>query len=214
MASQGSDKLRDILAAAKEKSLAAQAAAAAGVAGAPAATNRVEALLDRNEVLPDPRALARLYRDKTLVERLPDDEEHAVGPAPGAPVTGTAIYSPPVAPPVRPVEAPEPEPRRPPLSPTQIREVMSELQAQFPSGTYQTFEARPLPDDVIPTSEDPDGMAAEPIEEPREIFYMLGAVLALVIIVVFVLLALNGPLRYRPPAGRATPGPSASASKK
>ena len=220
MASQGSDKLKAILAAAQEKARAAQAAAAAESA-APSETKRVEALLDRNEALPDPRALARLYREKTLVERLPEDEEQAVGaapapaPAPAAPAPAPEereVYRPPAtaAVPKPPPVDDRAEPKRPPLSPSQIREVMNELQAQFPSGTYQTFEAKPLPEDHIPLPELPEDETAEVLEEPREIFYILGTLIALVVIAVFVLLALNGPLRYRPPAGGATPSPSAS----
>ena len=81
VASQGSDKLKAILAQAQETARAAQAAQAAMPAPT---TERVEALLDRDEALPDSRALARLYRSKDLVERLPDDEASATPPAPAA----------------------------------------------------------------------------------------------------------------------------------
>ncbi|MGI8609886.1 MAG: hypothetical protein ACR2MY_11760 [Candidatus Dormibacteria bacterium] len=209
MSSQSSDKLKTILAAAKERSLAAQAAAAAPPN---AETHRVDALLDRTESLPDPRALSRLYRDKELVDRLPDDEEQAIGPSTSTPPTDSrapAVYSPPVATAISGGTEAATQPRRPPLSPTQIREVMQELQEHFSSGTYRTFEAKPLPDDVIPMTDDPEEETVAVPEEPREIFYILGAVLALGIIAVFVILALNGPLRYRAPAGGATPSPSA-----
>ncbi|HEV1997166.1 MAG TPA: hypothetical protein VGR61_03420, partial [Candidatus Dormibacteraeota bacterium] len=141
-------------------------------------------------------------------------EEHPVGPGRAAVPAGRAVHSSPAAPAIAPADAAAPEPMRPSLSATQIREVMNELQAKFPSGTYKTFEPKPLPDDVIPMPEDPDEAAVVPVEEPREIFYILGAVLALVIIAVFVLLALNGPLRYRPPAGGASPSPSVSSAKR
>ena len=220
MASQGSDKLKAILAQAQEKARAAQAATAAAAAAAPAETRRVEALLDRNEALPDPRALSRLYRNKELVERLPDDEDQAVGaastpppaptppppPAPESPVAAAAV-------PVVRDDRDTAQPKRPPLSPAQIRDVMNELQAQFPSAPYQTFEARPLPDDVIPMPDEPEDETAVVLAEPNEAFYIVGALVALVVIGVFVLLALNGPLRYRPPAGAASPAPSASAHR-
>jgi hypothetical protein len=212
LASQGSDKLKAILAAAQEKARAAQAAAATETSPV-GETTRVEALLDRNEALPDPRALARLYREKELVERLPEDEEQAVGPAPSAPPAAPGptpeVYSPPVAA-AAPLADPHPEPRRPPLSPAQIREVMNELQSQFPSGVYQTFEAKPLPDDVIPMPEEDDDRALEQLQEVNESFYILGALFAFAVVGVFVFLALNGPLRYRPPAAGPTPSPSAS----
>ncbi|MFN2465042.1 MAG: hypothetical protein ABR598_02115 [Candidatus Dormibacteria bacterium] len=182
MASQGSDKLKAIIAEARDR---AEAARAAGPAPRTAAeTRRIEALLDRGEALPDPRALARLYQSKELVEKLPDDEDET--PSTQAPPSDAA-------------------PGRPPLSPAQVREVMSELTEQFTANTYMTYEAKPLPEDVIPVPEEAEAFATE---EPNELFYLAGAIVAIVVIGVFVLLALNGPLRYRPPAGGATPSPS------
>ena len=87
---------------------------------------------------------------------------------------------------------------------------MKELQQQFTTNTYKTYEAKPNPVDVIPMPEE-DEEQAEVIEETNELYYVAGALIALVLIWVFVVLALNGPLRYRPPAGRPSPGPSASA---
>jgi len=155
-------------------------------------------LLDRNQALPDARALARLYRNNELVDRLPEDDEHPLvvipKPVPAVPVD----------------HAP---PGRPPLSPVQIREVMNELQAQFPSRTYRTFEARPLPEDVIPMpNQDADEEAGE-LEGINQPFYILGALLLLAVVGVLVYLALNGQLLSHPPAGGATPAPSVSAPR-
>jgi hypothetical protein len=66
--------------------------------------------------------------------------------------------------------------------------------------------------DVIPMPEE-EVDPAELVEEPNELFYVLGAVVALVVIGVFVVLALNGPLRYRPPAAGPSASPSASARR-
>jgi hypothetical protein len=219
MASQRSDKLKEILAQAQHKARAAQAAQAA--APALTETDRIESLLDRNEALPDSRALARLYRSKDLVERLPDDEDSATpaspAVAPEAPSAPLVAESPEPAPgdatgAPDPAQAARQAPARPPLSPAQIREVMNELREQFTSGTYMTYEAKPNPVDVIPMPED-DYVAPEPVEETNELFYVVGAVIALAVIGIFVLLAFNGPLRYRPPAGGAAPSPSASANR-
>jgi hypothetical protein len=190
LASQGSDKLTAILAEARAK---AEAARAAGPPQrTPAETRRVEALLDRNEALPDSRALARLYQSQELVEKLPEDEDSS--PPPAAP-------------------GPEPSasagPSRPPLSRAQIREVMNELTEQFTGNSYVTYEAKPLPLEVIPMAAS-DGPEVVPIEEPNELFYIVGAVVAMLVIGIFLVLALNGPLRYHPPAGGPSPSPSAS----
>ncbi|MEA2684345.1 MAG: hypothetical protein QOK05_2673 [Chloroflexota bacterium] len=224
MASQGSDKLKAMLALAQERARAAQATLAA--VPTDAETNRVESLLDRNEALPDPRALSRLYLSKDLVERLPDDEDSAsppsptpelspqpapavaVAPAPAMPAEATPGTAEPAAEPQR----KEAAPARPPMSPAQIREVMRELHEQFASNSYVTYEAKPLPVDVIPMPEE-EVDPAELVEEPNELFYVLGAVVALVVIGVFVVLALNGPLRYRPPAAGPSASPSASARR-
>jgi hypothetical protein len=215
MASQGSDKLKAILADARAKADAARAAG--GPERTPAETRRIEALLDRNEALPDPRALARMYQSKELVEKLPDDEESA----PNAPSTAPDAASP--APRPVTVEAPAeatPDRRgteeaayaRPPLSPAQIREVMNELKEQFTGGSYVTYEAKALPEDVIPMPEEETDETV-PIEEPNELFYIAGAVIAMVVIGIFVVLALNGPLRYQPPPGGSSPSPAASAHR-
>lgn len=226
MASQGSDKLKAILAQALEKARAAQAARAAEPA--PTQTQRVEALLDRNEALPDSRALARLYRSKDLVERLPDDEDSPTPQSPAAaelpPVSRLMVAAEPKdldpvaieAPALEPPTAPSPDaaPSRPPLSPAQIREVMKELQDQFTSNTYMTYEAKPRPVDVIPMPEvEEEEETVVPMEEPNEAFYVAGALIALLVIGVFFVLALNGPLRYRPPASGPGPSPSASAPR-
>lgn len=214
MASQGSDKLKAILAQAQAKAQAVQATQAA--LPELARTDRVEALLDRNEALPDPRALARMYRSHDLVARLPEDEDSAV---PDAPVAPANVPAPPPPLPALPdaAEAARVAPRlpdRPPLSPAQIREVMNELRGQFTPGSYMTYEATPNPVDVIPMPEDDEvgaGPVEEPLEEPSERFYLAGALIAMAVIGIFVLLALNGPLRYRPPAAVPSSSPSASA---
>ncbi|MDQ6746647.1 MAG: hypothetical protein M3010_00870 [Candidatus Dormibacteraeota bacterium] len=202
MSPEVSDKLKAILEDARARAQRAQAAAAAPPNAVE--TNRVEALLGRDEALPDPRALARLYREKGLAERLPDDEGAAgspVAPAENAP----PVYEAPGSP-----GSDRVPPARPPLSPAQIREVMSELQEQFTPRSYLTFEAKPLPEDVIPMAED-DPLEPEAAPEPSERFYLAGALIAMVVIGIFVVLALNGPLRYKPPPGGPTPSPSASA---
>lgn len=210
MASQRSDKLKAILAQAQQKAQAAQATRAATPALAP--TDGIEALLDHNAALPDPRALARLYRSHDLVVRLPEDDDSAV---PAAPVAVAESPPPPPAAAELPYAA-EPAPAapgppdRPPLSPAQIREVMNELRGQFTAGSYMTYEAKPNPVDVIPMPEE-DEVVAAPIVELNERFYIAGALIALAVIGIFFLLALNGPLRYRPPAAGPSPGPSASA---
>jgi hypothetical protein len=190
--SQGSDRLRAILASAKEKAQAAQAALPQGHAAAE--TRGVEALLDRNEALPDPRALARMYRERELVERLPEDEEHTPAPATAA-APGAAA-----------------EPARPHLSPAQIRAVMNELQERFTAGTYEVYEPTRRPDEFIPaTYQEWEEDVAPPLEAPSGTVYIAGAVGALLIIGVLVLLAIYGPLLSRPPAG-ATPTPTATVS--
>jgi hypothetical protein len=211
--SQGSDRLKAILAEAKAKASAAQAAGP--TEASVAETQRVEALLDRNEALPDPRALSRLYRSKDLVERLPEDEDSAPA-TPGIYRAQPGVIHPPPrgadAAPTEVAAAPEPradEVKRPPLSPAQIREVVEQLKERFGEGSYTTYEPKALPVEVIPSLEEPEA-EVEAIEEPREIFYIVGTVVALVVIGVFVLLALNGPLRYRPPAG---PSPSPTTSR-
>ena len=206
MTSQGSDKLKAILAAAGARARAAQATATAAAGEAAAETSRPEALLDRNEALPDSRALARLYRNNELVERLPEDEEHPVAPI--------STAAPPAIPATRAPSAPghdRAEPGHPPLSPAQIRDVMTELEARFPSRSYRTFEAKPLPEDVIPMP--PDEGDGEAVQETNQPFYILGAILALAVIGVFVYLALNGQLQRHPPTGGATPAPSVSAHR-
>gem|GEM_PF-3543402 len=189
-----------------------EAARGAGsAAGATRETQRVETLLDRNEALPDPRALARMYKQKSLLERLPDDDDHApspAGPQPDSeevlPDRGRPVYTPPTA------KAPgaDTRPSHAPLSPAQIREVMNDLREQFTAHEYATYEARSLPEDVIPFDDEPDADGPPP-GEPREIFYVIGTIVAILVIGVFILLALGGPLRYRPPA--STPSPHASA---
>jgi hypothetical protein len=214
MASQGSDKLKAILADARAKAEAARAAG--GPEGSPTETRRIEALLDRNGALPDPRALARMYQSKELVEKLPDDEEStpsAPSTAPAAALPASRRAAPEAPPEATPAgrDTEEAAYARPPLSPAQIREVMNELKEQFTGGSYVTYEAKALPEDVIPMAEEEIDETV-PIEEPNELFYIAGAVIAMVVIGIFVVLALNGPLRYKPPPA-SPPSPSASAHR-
>src|SRR5258708_5686256 len=126
--SQGSDKLRDILRRAKERS--------AGTIAAPAAQERaqseagIESLLDRTQPLPDPRALSRLYKEQALASRLPESIDGDVAPA--APGVSTADDTPP--PPVWAEEAAAPVPSQPSMSAAEIKEVMRTLQSEFGKG--------------------------------------------------------------------------------
>jgi hypothetical protein len=204
VASQGNDRLKAILAQARARAAAAESAGPP--APPPGETHRVEALLDKGEALPDPRALARLYKDKTLVARLPEDEDAAAAGQQGAPPgSGGSIAV---------EDRADPVPSRPPLNPTQIREVMNELKEQFESKAYVTFEAKPNPIDVIPMAEEPDAEEGpEPLAETHEGFYILGGILAILVVGLFVLLTVSGPLRYRAPAGAPSPSASASAGR-
>src|SRR5258708_26049581 len=132
--SQGSDKLRDILRRAKERSAATIALPAAQERAQSEAG--IESLLDRSQPLPDPRGSSRVYKEQALASRLPDsiDEEVAAAtgappPATGAPATGvsTADEGPP--PPVWAAEPAAPA-TQPAMSAAEIREVMRTLQSE------------------------------------------------------------------------------------
>src|SRR5258708_12785183 len=81
--SQGSDKLRDILRRAKERSAATIALPAAQERAQSEAG--IESLLDRSQPMPDPRALSRLYKEQALASPLPDPIHAKPSPAPPTP---------------------------------------------------------------------------------------------------------------------------------
>ena len=85
---------------------------------------------------------------------------------------------------------------------------MNDLRERFTAHEYTTYEARPLPDDVIPFDDEPEAEGPPPVAETAGIFYVIGTIVAMVLIGGFVLLAVNGPLRYRAP----NPGPSPGAA--
>src|SRR5258708_33137580 len=93
--SQGSDKLRDILRRAKERSAATDAQPAAQERAQSEAG--IEPLLDRSQPLPDPRALSRLYTEQARASRLPDAMHAEDAAAPGAPRPTTGAPAPAVS---------------------------------------------------------------------------------------------------------------------
>ncbi|GAC1332156.1 MAG: hypothetical protein NVSMB17_10930 [Candidatus Dormibacteria bacterium] len=187
MASQPSDRLKAMVAAAR--AMAEDHASAPGAG--PRQTADVEPLLDRARELPDARALARMYRDRDLDARLPDDAD---------PPTAGALYTPPPA--ASPGVAPAPA--RAPLSPAQVRAVMGQLSEQFGVREYTTFAPRTVVPEVVPPADEPPGDPGE----TRDAFYLVGTLVAIIIIAVFIFLALRGPLRYSAPAPPAGPSPS------
>lgn len=191
--SQKSDRLKSILEHAR-----AQTAAQQTTPRAPREAAAAD-LVDRDAGLPDPLALARLYQSSDLRTRLPED---ATGDGP------------------LPARDPGPEPgapTRPAMTPSEMRQVMAELQATFQVSerSYETFEPAPNPVDNIPM----------PVEAERELelaeaveaagggtgLYILGAGVVLVVVVIFILLAVNsvGPFK---PVPDHSPLPAASAS--
>lgn len=215
--SQPGNKLMQILDDARERSARSralrehfpQAAGASGQASGAA----VEDLLDKNRDLPDPLALARLYRSPELVERLPDEDDARPGPSFQPP--GSAGQAP----------APEttvggggPDPGamelmdRPRFSAEEVREVMAQLRQKFGSAEgYAVYQPAPPMDDALP------GLLPEP--EPvaparsSEWLYLLGGLVALLVIGVFVYLAVVGPLSYHPPSSAPTFKPSSPTLK-
>ncbi len=213
--SQGSDKLRDILRRAKERSAATIAVPAAQERAQSEAG--VESLLDRSQPLPDPRALSRLYKEQALASRLPeniDDEVAAIG-TPPAPSVGAGEEAPP--PPVW-AEEPAAGATQPAMSAAEIREVMSTLQSEFGRG-YTIFEP--------PKPKEEEDQYARALEEQRDRelaelkrlaeesarsswLYLLGGALVAVVVAVFIYLAASGPLHT--PAPVITPSASAKAT--
>lgn len=222
--SQGSDKLRDILRRARDRSAATIAMPAAQERAQSEAG--IESLLDRSQPLPDPRALSRLYKEQALASRLPDsiDDEVAAasGPptvaagAPPVPGVTTGAEAPP--PPVWAEEAAAPA-TQPAMSAAEIREVMRTLQSEFGQG-YTIFEP--------PKPKEEEDHYARAIQDQRDLelaelkrlaeesersswLYLLGAALVAVVVGVFIYLAATGPL-HAPPAPQATPSATARAT--
>jgi hypothetical protein len=156
----------------------------------------VEQLLDRSAEIPDARALARLYRERSLTETVPDAEEETVAPAPiwsGAPGTPLAI-PPPIA-------------DRPPLSPAEIRAVMEDVRNAFGGGGYSIVDRPQVVDEPV-VSGDPD-VSNPPDAGGGDWVYYLGALLALLVVGGFIYLSLYGPAPFhRPPP---SPSPSIGA---
>jgi len=84
---------------------------------------------------------------------------------------------------------------------------MDQLRQQFGDTDYVTFVPRPVVAEVIPLADDAPAESAE----TRDVVYLLGTIVAVLVIGVFVFLALQGPLRYRPPATGGSPSPGAAA---
>ena len=226
---QASDRLRDIL----ERARARSAEAAPAPAPEPAqAEATVEALLDRNQPLPDPRALSRLYKEQALAARLPENLEAEVEPppAPGTAAPGWGDLPAPAPlphpgatddPPPPPVWA-EPETHTtitspPPLSAAELRTVMQKLQSDF-GGSYALYELPKAPaDDSVARS-----MQAEWDEELAELkrlaeesqqsnkVFIIGALVVVVVLGAFIYLAAFGPLKA-PPTPTVSPTPTAAA---
>jgi len=219
---QTSDRLRDILRRARERS--------AGAAPLPPAQERaqaeasVESLLDRTQPLPDPRALSRLYQEEELSVRLPEslEAEAEAAPAPG-PTSPVWLEPPAPAPPSTtdvPGEAPPPpvwaeaeaHVSQPAMSPAEIRKVMQKLQSDF-GDSYQLYEIPRAPADDFgarTVQEERDRELAELKRLADESaqsnwVFLLGSVVVVVILGVFIYLAAVGPLK-------ATPGPVATPS--
>jgi hypothetical protein len=211
--SQPSDRLRDILQRARERHAAAAAAPAAQQEG----QATVEALLDKSQPLPDPRALSRLYREQALAQ-LPDESDEA------APASTATSGHEPVAPgssaQMQPLPTGGAMTSQPPMSPAEMRAVMKSLQEQFSTSTYRVYEVPKAP---------PDDFGAVQLQERDEleeqerqeleleqlardarrsnVAYLVGALLVVVVIGTFLYLAISGPLKA--PAPSATPSASA-----
>jgi len=172
-ASQPSDRLRQIL---REHS---RAAGGPPPRQAPLAPG--DALLEREGALPDALALARLYRNKDLVERLPEEDDVA------APESAP--------PPAVIVERGKQYVQSPPLSPSEVRAAIRQLQVEFsPHDAYQLIEPARREEELLPLVEELElREEAEPEGEGLRLA-LTGAVILLVV-GVFIWLALFGPLR-------------------
>lgn len=222
--SQGSDKLRDILRRAKERSAATIALPAAQERAQ--AEAGIESLLDRSQPLPDPRALSRLYKEQALASRLPDSIDDEVAAATGTqpmvtggpPVPGVAVGEETPPPPVWADEEAAPA-TQPAMSAAEIRDVMRTLQSEFGQG-YTIFEP--------PKPKEEEDQYARAIQEQRDRelaelkrlaeesersswLFLLGGALVAVVVGIFIYLAATGPLQA--PAPKVTPSATASATR-
>jgi hypothetical protein len=181
----------------------------------------VEALLDKSQPLPDPKALSRLYREQTLAE-LPDESDEAAR-------ASTATSGAPPAAPGPSAQQPLPSGgviSQPPMSPAEMRAVMKSLQEQFSTSTYKVYEVPKAPPDDFGAVHLPEQQELERQELERQeleqtlerlasdarrsnLVYMVGAVLVVVVIGTFIYLATSGPLKAPAPS----PTPSASRSR-
>src|SRR5258708_2049272 len=188
--SQGSDKLRDILRRAKERSAATIALPAAQERAQSEAG--IESLLDRSQPMPDPRALSRLYKEQALASRLPDSIDDEVSAATAA---------------------------QPSMTAAEIKEVMRTLQSEFGQG-YTVFEppkrkeeedqyARGLQEQRDRELAELKRLAEE--SERSSWLYLLGGALVAVVVGVFIYLAASGPL-HASPAPKVSPSATASAA--
>jgi hypothetical protein len=167
----------------------------------------VEALLDKSQPLPDPRALSRLYQEQALAQ-LPEESEEAA-PAPAA---ASDRYQPPVAPPG--AVPPPPSARdadrvssQPSMTPAEMRAVMNSLQEKFSGSSYKVFAVpKKAPGDdiaeaILREQEARDRAELEELEkEARQsnLVSLLGALLVIAVIGGFIYLATSGPLKAKP----------------
>jgi hypothetical protein len=176
----------------------------------------VEALLDKSQPLPDPRALSRLYKEQALAQ-LPDDTDEA----PPARAPGWSEAAPSALAPIPGTQQPPPQPTepvttRPTLSPAEVRAVVNSLQEKFSGSSYMLYEVPKAPVDDL-------GAASLREQEEREraeleqlaqearhsnLVSLMGALLVIVVIGGFIWLATVGPLKAKP-APSATPSATA-----
>jgi hypothetical protein len=153
--------------------------------------------LNREGKLPDAMALARLYRERELVERLPDEDEAALATAP--PTTP----QPEVAPTV--VERGKQYAQSPPMSAAEVRAAIRQLQVEFQ--THDAYQVIDRPVRVEPTLVAPE-VEPEPELEREGLRAAIAGILILLVVGGFIWLALYGPLRA--PTPRTSPSPVAS----
>jgi hypothetical protein len=187
-----SDKLKAIVA-------AGRAAAAQNAVAPKSGGMDVQNLVDKNAALPDALALKRLLESEELERRLaPEDDEspderevyRARRPPPdGELAAGAEIVA------------------SAPMSRAELRNVLADLQETF-GGSYGFREVRAKPDVVF---SDPD--AVEDEEHGPDNSWIIGALIAFLLIAGFLYAITVGPLRPAPaPAPAPSPSPSISAS--
>jgi hypothetical protein len=210
--SQPSDRLRDILHRARERSATAASAAVPAAQQRAQGQATVESLLDKSQPLPDPRALSRLYRDQAL-EQLPEESDDAAA-APAQPLAPTATTDWQNTP--APAPAAEPVLTQPILSPAEIRAVMNSLQEKFSTSSYRLFEVPKGPVDDFAESSRREQEERERAEleqlaveaKQSNLVSIMGALLVILVIGAFIWLATSGPLKAKP-APSVTPSASA-----